>query len=184
MKVKEYPPQTYLRECFDYNPDTGSLTWRARPREHFATDSAWKQWNSMRPGTSPPYLTHGYLGVNFSSGSHKGQYRQHRIIWVWVTGENPHDDIDHIDRDRTNNRWSNLRIASRAQNNHNGKLYRRNSSGYRGVAPIANSTRFTAQITMQRKKLHLGCFATPEEAHAAYCAAAAQIYPDINKDLA
>jgi hypothetical protein len=86
-----------------------------------------------------------------------------------MTGKFPEQEIDHIDGDGTNNRWENLREATRAQNNANCRGY--NKCGIKGVYQRGPS--WIAQISPNGgRSIHLGCFRTPEEAHAAYLAAA------------
>ena len=50
MAARPLPPQEYLRECFDYNPETGAFLWKARPREHFSKDQPWKRHNTWLAG--------------------------------------------------------------------------------------------------------------------------------------
>lgn len=177
MRSKPLPDQVFLQECFSYNPCTGELRWRERPLHHFKTAAAHKQFNVMRAGQQICNLaTNGYLTVNFTGVEYKGQYRAHRLIYMLIYGEDPGELIDHFDRDKTNNRLSNLRPASKAINNHNGALYSRNKSGYRGVTKHGQYDKYTAQITIGGKKKHLGCFCTPEEAHTAYITAADNHY--------
>lgn len=78
-------------------------------------------------------------------------------------------DIDHIDRNKLNNRRENLRAATRSQNKA-WSGYSKSKSGYRGVSQRGN--KWMAQITAKQKTLCLGTFDTPEKAHAAYCEAA------------
>lgn len=86
------------------------------------------------------------------------------------SGEYP----DHIDGDPLNNRRENLRLASRAQNNRNRKLSSNSSTGLKGVTKHRN--KWAAQIGIDNKRLYLGLFDTPQEAHAAYCEAAVRMF--------
>lgn len=99
----------------------------------------------------------------------------HRVAWLWMTGEWPDGDIDHIDGDGHNNRWSNLRCVSRSVNALNGGAYRTNALGVRGVyhkGPRYKTRPFCAEIMVDGKKRHLGMYATIDEASAAYQAVA------------
>lgn len=163
------PPQPYLRECFDYNQETGETTWRARPREHFTSDRQWKRWNTWRAGfpasSSAHERGHRRITINYRL------WMAHRLIWKWMTGNDPGPEVDHKDRDPTNNRWNNLRDADRSRNRMNSTS--RNRYGYKGVFLDSNGKLFRAQIRVNGKLINLkrGC-ATPAEAHAVYCEAA------------
>lgn len=78
--------------------------------------------------------------------------------------------VDHIDGNGLNNRRSNLRIASCAQNLWNAGKSARNTTGFKGVS--RKKEKYSAKIRVARKLYHLGTFDTPQDAHAAYCAAA------------
>lgn len=105
----------------------------------------------------------GYWRVNVCGR----RYTAHRLAWLYVTGKWPSHHIDHIDGDKTNNRLDNLRDVNRAQNLHNvAKPNCNNTIGLRGVS--AHQGKWRAQIMLNRKHIKIGCFDTPEEAHAAY----------------
>lgn len=80
--------------------------------------------------------------------------------------------VDHRNGDGLDNRRANLRVATFADNARNARLRKDNTSGFKGVKRAGS--RWYAQIRVNAKRLHLGSFATPEEAHAAYCRAATQ----------
>ena len=81
-----------------------------------------------------------------------------------MTGSWPDYEVDHIDSDMLNDRWSNLRLATRGQNEANKPLTKRNRSGFKGVSWDKERNKWKAQI----KSRLIGRFDTPEEAHAAY----------------
>lgn len=89
-----------------------------------------------------------------------------------MTGEWPVNDIDHANGGRSDNRWLNLRGATRGQNLANKKMDARNTSGFKGVSWSQKSQKWQAHIKVQRKSMFLGFFDTKEAAHAAYCVAA------------
>ena len=91
-----------------------------------------------------------------------------------MTGEWGRPAIDHRDGNSTNNRWSNLRRATPSQNNANRRRPRHNTSGYKGVYFRWGFWR--ACIKRNGRRIYLGVFATPEEAHAAYVAAARKLF--------
>lgn len=95
----------------------------------------------------------------------------HRIIWEMHNGTIPAGmQIDHIDMDVFNNRIENLRLATTSQNKANNKKYANNTSGFKGVS--RDRTRWKAVIGYGGKRIRLGHYSTPEEAHMAYCVAA------------
>lgn len=140
------------RELFTYNPATGDLTRRISVRGYRAGGIA---------GTAK---VNGYRGV-IADG--RG-YLVHRLAWLMETGEWPANDIDHINGDRADNRWENLREATRSQNNGNMRLRKDNSSGFKGVCFHPQSGKWRAVIWAKGRRHHIGLFATPKAAHDAY----------------
>lgn len=94
----------------------------------------------------------------------------HRAIWVYMTGTLPIEHIDHANGNPSDNRWINLREATNGENRANSKTNKNNKSGFKGVSAIGS--RWKASVRINNKRIYLGCFSTPEEAHAAYCEAA------------
>lgn len=90
----------------------------------------------------------------------------HRLMWLYVYGAMPILHIDHIDRNKTNNKPINLRIATQKQNSENMFRAKTNTSGFRGIRKEARlkSKPWSASITHNYKQKHLGYFATVEEA--------------------
>ena len=97
------------------------------------------------------------------------------VAWLYMTGRWCRPEIDHRDGDATNNRWANLRRASRSQNAAKRGRPRNNSSGFKGVS-LCESGKWRAKIRKGGRCLYLGRFATPQEAHAAYAAAARKLF--------
>lgn len=96
--------------------------------------------------------------------NHK-DFMLHRIIWLLMTEEDPGTmQIDHIDGDRLNNRWANLRLATNAQNVYNQKLQPRNTSGVKGVCWFKDARKWVVQIPAQGYKPYVGRFDSLEEA--------------------
>jgi len=100
----------------------------------------------------------------------------HRLAWFLSYGEWPKGEIDHIDGSRANNALANLRLSSRQENARNSKLRRDSKSGFKGVAFEPRTGRWRARITYDGRLRHIGCFATAEEAHAAYMARARGVF--------
>lgn len=94
-------------------------------------------------------------------------YLAHRLAFLYMTGEFPQFQVDHIDRTKTNNRWANLREATGAQNKQNTKhSMPRNTTGLLGVS--RSLKRYIARIQSGGKSIYLGTFQTALGAHAAY----------------
>jgi hypothetical protein len=158
------PPAEYLRECFSYDAGSGILTWQHRSRARFVDDRAWRIWNTRYADKQAGGIrNHGYFVVCLDYRL----YLHHRIIWKMMTGEDPSEEIDHKDQNRTNNRWENLRAATHRQNTMN-RVWGKNSELPKGVS--RNGKGYMARATVGRVINHLGTHATPEEAHAAYVA--------------
>ena len=104
------------------------------------------------------------------------RYYAHRIGWFLYHGRWPRGEIDHINGIKHDNRISNLRLASRSQNNQNVRRRSDNLSGYKGVYFESGRGKYHAQIRAGGQFLYLGRFTTAADAHAAYCEAAARIH--------
>ena len=105
--------------------------------------------------------THGYRQVNLCSKS----LFIHRIVWVMHNASLP-EQIDHINRNRQDNRIENLRASNNMLNQHNASKRRDNTSGCVGVNQRDN--RWHARISCNKKRIHLGVFDTFEQAKQAY----------------
>lgn len=104
-------------------------------------------------------------------------YCTHRLIWLLVHGEWPERDIDHIDRDRMNNRIENLRPATKSENCHNQGLQSNNTSGYPGVYFDKRSGKYKSHITVHGQTIYQGMYPTAEEAYRAYQLAKIKYHP-------
>jgi hypothetical protein len=102
--------------------------------------------------------SNGYSYVCFNGVWHSA----HRLAWYIVTGKFPENEIDHINNCRSDNRFSNLREATKSQNQANGNC----GKGY-----SKNGNKWKAAIKVNGKQIHLGTFQTKEEAASAYLAA-------------
>lgn len=178
MAIKIMPDAAYLRECFSYNPETGVVLRKERPREHFKSDAAHKTTNKKYAGKVAGCVAAMKSGVTYVKiGLDYSEFLAHRLIHKIVTGEEPSDEIDHRDGDGFNNRWANIREATHQQNQCNTKL-RIGTKYPRGVYRIHNN--YAASIRAHGKRRNLGTYKTPEEAHAAYLAAAAELHQEFS----
>lgn len=139
-----------LREQLSYCPDTGEFRWRVSKNRVSAGDK------TGRPNSSGHHVI-GVLGRTYSA---------HRLAWLYAYGEWPEGEIDHIDRDKTNNSLVNLRCATRRQNNCNVGRRRDNTSGIKGVQ--FRKRRWLAYISVDGCQTYLGSFRTADAATAAY----------------
>lgn len=163
--IKTLPPRDVLRQMFNYDPESGALTWRPRPGVR-----GFKFNHGEIAGTLGEK---GYIVVGVS----KRYYLAHRVIWKLVTGVEPTFQIDHTDGDRANNRWVNLRAADNSRNLWNSRLRSDNTSGYCGVQrkPGCITRPWTAILSLGNGKYrHLGTFETSEMASQAWMRAAEQ----------
>jgi len=160
----------YLRECLDYNQDTGAMTWLKRPSHHFSTNAAMMAWNGRYAGKKAGTInSRGYVTVLVDSKSLLG----HRVAFALFHGRWPDAYIDHADGVRSNNAISNIRECSRSQNSMNRPLFKNSRTGLKG-AKFIREGKYRSSIKVNSKTIHLGYFQTAEEAHAAYCEAANQ----------
>lgn len=152
--------QDLLKELFNYNQDTGELTWKVR--------SAY----NVQPGAEAGSVSgQGYREVQIAGRTHKC----HRLIWMMTYGNFPSTtDIDHINGDRADNRLTNLRLASRKQNPANRKVPANSSSGFKGVAPHGKG--FRAYLTVNGSRINLGTRSSAKEAADLYDASAIEHY--------
>jgi hypothetical protein len=153
--------QERLRELFEYNPDTGLFTRIKGVKKGAAGTVA---------GVVNKKLGYVMIGVDLK------RYYAHRLAFVYMLGYMP-EQVDHIDRDRTNNRWSNLREASNKENNANKISPNVLNGGYRGVRQI-KSGRWAARIKVGKREKHIGVYATKEHAARAYNEAAKILFGD------
>lgn len=153
--------QQVMRTLLEYNQETGILVWRTRQQQWFKSVANCTAWNKQNAGhiafTNP---LSGYL----SGRIFNRPYLAHRVIWLWMVGRWPDQEIDHINRVRNDNRWFNLREVTRAENARNLSTRADNSSGAHGVMWDARRGRWRAYINIDYRQMYLGRFRTREEA--------------------
>jgi len=152
---------TYERakELFRYNAESGLL-------ERKLKSGRWKVC-----GHKPVCQGYGYARVDGN------MYYTHRVIWLLVHGEWPEHEIDHIDRNKMNNRIENLRAVTPSENQHNHGLRRDNSTGFTGICFHKAAKKYVAQIWLNGKPNYLGIFSTAEDAFLAYQLAKIEHHP-------
>ncbi len=105
--------------------------------------------------------SNGYLMTRFWGK----QTPVHRIIWIMHNGPIPANlQIDHIDRNKLNNRIENLRLVTASGNKQNQDIQSNNTSGHRGISWSKKDNHWFAYITKDRKQYVLGCFKKFEDA--------------------
>jgi hypothetical protein len=119
LDVRQPLSQQLLKELFSYDDSTGLLT-------------------RLKGIGGTTYISevvghvHGNSGYRVVIVNGKS-YQAHRLVWLWKTGELPDLEIDHINGNRSDNSWANLRLATKEQNQHNAKLRSDNKSGVKGM---------------------------------------------------
>jgi len=160
------PKITYLQECFLLRDD-GSLIWRTRPNNHFSSVARAKATNKQRSGCVAGILgKDNYILVRVGGVL----LPAHLIVFAMTTGRWPSAEIDHKDRNRTNNAPGNLREATRAQNMSNMPAHKDSKTGVKGVNEHIPGV-FRARIRVDGEVLHLGVFRDIHLAESAYRAA-------------
>jgi hypothetical protein len=147
------------RELLDYNPLTGSLTWRER--------RSWKALKGSAAGTAKPggYRVVGIDGV---------LYYAHRLVFLMVEGAWPAAHVDHINHIRNDNRWANLRVVTVSENQQNRVLTKRNTTGVEGVTWCKTRRKWRATVALHGVQVFHKRFDDLELAIAARKTAAAK----------
>lgn len=151
-----------LRELLHYDPLTGEFSRLVALRG-----------GRLGPVVSPPFKN-GYRYINVDGH----RYLSHRIAWLYVHGKLPDNDIDHINCNRADNRFSNLRDVARFVNNQNRRRARADnmSSGLTGVTWHAHSRKWRARITLHGREYRLGLYTSPGDAYDAYIKAKRRLH--------
>lgn len=160
--------QELARELISYDPETGLFTWKERHREHFDSLKGCSMWNARYPGKVAGSITlskNGYKKINIRI---KGAtYSGHRLAWLYMTGEYGPDQIDHENRDATDNRWTNLRDGTLI-NNLNKSRPVTNTSSVSGVIWNKRLAKWQAKGSLRKlgKRIyyHLGIYDNFEDA--------------------
>lgn len=161
--LKQIPDN--VRDMFDYDPNTGILTWEHRPDMPNC-------WNGRYAGTEAGLVG----GKLITVGINGRRYGAHRVIFKWMGFDLPDwARVDHRNGDALDNRWSNLRLATHGDNCRNSKS---RGAWPKGVSFKESNQKFQAQIIYKGKNIYLGYFTTSEAAAEAYKKAAERLCPD------
>lgn len=156
--------QEYLQSVLHYDPETGIFTWK-------------NSGKGRKLGRPAGALHKKLRSVQLQVGGKL--YYAHRLAWLYMTGEWPKEHVDHMDGNPGNNRWSNLREATNAENMQNQRRARKDnqSSGLLGVTWHKAAQKFMAQINVDKRHIYLGLFETAEAAYEAYLKAKRELHP-------
>lgn len=147
--------QTELKSQLRYDPDTGVFTWLV------------SKGNALAGSVAGAFDGAGYRRIMVNGK----RYKAHRLAFIYMTGNLPPDEVDHINQQRDDNRWENLRHATRSQNQRNCKRPANNTSGFNGVSWNKKSRKWQARIMTDGKMRNLGFFDNLHEAASARSAA-------------
>jgi hypothetical protein len=142
-----------LLEVLKYDPETGIFRWAMDRRGVRA---------GVIVGNKPTTVGYGAIRIDGRL------YLSHRLAWFYVHRKWPPDQIDHINMDRIDNKISNLREATLAQNRMNESIKRSNTSGFKGVSWNKEKRKWEARIGHNRKSYFVGYFDTAVAAHEAW----------------
>lgn len=149
-----------LRDLFFYDPDVGKFIGKRGVQGRIA-------------GSVAGYVeSRGYVKIKIDGV----EYRAHRLAWLYVYGEFPSMDLDHINWDKSDNRIENLRMVTRCENQQNSPIRKDNTSGYKGVTFNKSRGKWAAVIVHKGVAKKLGNFGSAEDAGLAYSIAAASIH--------
>jgi hypothetical protein len=161
----------YVKSVLDYNPDTGEFVWKHR-------EGSRGQWNGRYAGKSAGYTrSDGYMLIRIN----RVQYYSHRLAWLIVYGEWPINEIDHRDGNPSNNRISNIRLATGKENIRNSRVRRDNKSGLRGVWWNEKRKKWEVRIKAEGKFLYLGRFSNFNDASSVRISAEIQYFGEFRR---
>ena len=151
--MKSLPPLERVVELLNYNPSSGLLTWKV--------DRGGRK--SSKAGDEAGCLAKsGYRMVSIDGST----YRAHRLVWLIQTKTDPGQmEVDHIDMDRSNNAWENLRLATHQQNKYNAQYRAKTKTGLKNISVSHNkSNPYMVHMRVEGVKKNIGYFSTIEEA--------------------
>lgn len=151
--------QDRLKELLHYDPETGLFTWLPRGRKCFNSDKSHRAWNAKNANR----IAGNTAGRGYCTIRHYAKnYAAHRLAFLYMTGEFPAHEVDHINGSYADNRWCNLRVVTHAENCRNAKRNTLNTSGHTGVSWHKRQRRWCAYIHANGKLNYIGCFTSVE----------------------
>lgn len=168
------PSTAVLLERFTGDFIGGELVWKPI----ISHDRHGETWNTRYAGKLAGAITKkGYTRVHLDYVC----YYAHNLIWKLVTGHDPMNQIDHINKSfPLDNSFGNLREATPSQNSMHRGCQETNVTKLKGVMmqTKGNYVGYTARITVDGKRMNLGTYKTQEEAYAVYCRAATELHKE------
>lgn len=140
--------QGQLKQRVIYHPETGEFVW-LKPNGT-RLDQVGKRAGSLNHA--------GYIRITIEQKS----YMAHRLAWLYMTGAHPENHVDHINMQKNDNRWINLRAATKSENGANS--IPRGRSGLKGAYWSTSIGRWYSSV----RGRYIGTFDSAEEANAAY----------------
>ena len=169
MKYNPLPPLEELKEFLDYNPDTGIVTWiKARGKR---SDLVGKEVGCIDKQGYREFRFNGVL------------YFINRIAYYMYHSEDPPCGVDHQDRNKSNNKIDNLRLATTSQNAMNKAVHKNNKSSATGVYWHKKNKRWSASICLNGKSIWLGSFTNKEDAIQARIEAEKKYFGEFRRGL-
>lgn len=156
-----------LRQLLRYEPETGKLFWKPRTPDMFqegaksqahqcaAWNAKWADKQTFLHSNNRGYIAANIMGFGFLA---------HRVAWAISHGRWPIGEIDHVNRDRADNRISNLRDVNHAENCSNSGPMKRSKSGHRGVHFCPKRNKWIAQLVVNGTHHWLGAHETKQQA--------------------
>ena len=147
--MKKEITQKELKEVLHYDADSGVFTWLA------------SRGNSVKAGGVAGCLDkYGYRVIQINGKLYLG----HRLVFLYMTGKFPPDEVDHINHEPSDNRFVNLRHATRVENSRNRSMNSNNTSGFTGVYWHERTSKWRVRVRVNGKDKHLGLFTDMDDA--------------------
>jgi hypothetical protein len=159
--------QEQLKQVLHYDPRTGIFTWL-------------ESYRSTRIGQEAGNVSGRYRYITIGGVRHLA----HRLVYLYMTGAFPswpYVQIDHINNNKFDNRWENLRAVAGPENSWNRSISSANTSGFKGASYKAKSGKYYSTIGVNGEHIHLGSYDTAEEAAKAYEEAARKVYKEFTR---